>query len=115
MPSNNDSLAGGMPSRLGVPTSTSSTQGRCNTQRHGQQCDATPKQIKFKGDHPDLKGYIFDCCGAQAAKIYNKTIKQITTYVGREYKHGSDIKHVVKLRQLPTINTPASQSQSPQR
>ena len=97
MPSNNDSLVGGMPSRPHVPTSTNPTQGRRNTQRRGQQCNATPKQVKFKGDHPDLKGHIFDCRGAQAAEIYNKTIKQITTYVGREYKHGSNIKHVVEL------------------
>ena len=56
-----------MPSRLDVPTSTNPMQGCCNTQRHRQQRDATPKQVKFKGDHPDLKGYIFDCHRAQAS------------------------------------------------
>ena len=67
-----------------------------------------PRQVKFEGDHLDLKGYIFDCHRTQAAKNYNKIIKQITTYVGREYKHGSNIKHVVELRQLPTTDTPAN-------
>ena len=108
MPSNNDSLAGGTPSRPDVPTSTSSTQGQCTTQHCGQQCNATPKQVKFKGDYPDLKGHIFDHRGAQAAEIYNKTIKQIATYLGREYKHGGNIKHEVELGQLPIIGTPAN-------
>ena len=111
MPSNNDSPAGGTPSRPDTTpstTSTSSTQGRCNNQRRGQQRAIVPQQAKFGGDHPDLKGHIFDCRGAQAAKIYNKTIKQIATYVGREYKHGGDIKHVVELGKLPTITTPSN-------
>ena len=90
-------------------SSTSSTQRRCNNQCCGQQRAVAPQQVKFKGDHPDLlKGHIFDCRGAQAAEIYNKTIKQIATYVGREYKHGGDIKCTVKLGKLPTIGTPSN-------
>ena len=114
MPSNNDRLAGGMTLRPDIPTTSANpTQGCHNTQHLGQQHDATPKQVKFKGDHPDLKGHILDCHGAQAVEIYNKTIKQIATYVlfhilGREYKHGSNIKHAEELGQLPTIDTPAN-------
>ena len=42
------------------------------------------------------------------AEIYNKTIKQIATYVGREYKHGGDIKCAVELGKLPIITTPSN-------
>jgi len=111
MPNNDINSVGGTPVKPDMTTSSTSTsyvQGRRNTQRRGQQRVAVPQQTKFEGDHPDLKGYIFDCRGAQAAEIYNKTIKQIATYVGREYKHGGDIKRAVELGKLPTINVPGN-------
>ena len=70
-------------------------QGGCGGQAQG--CSGRPhppKQVsstKFIGNCADLKGQVFDCSNYKQADSYVNTVKQISKYVGAEYKHGSNI------------------------
>ena len=62
---------------------------------------------KFKGNCPELEGFIFDCSDYQQVDKYVMTIKQIVEYVGVEYKQGGDICSMIENEQLFIVPTPA--------
>ena len=45
----------------------------------------------FEGKCSQLKGYIYDCSDTQKIDAYATSTKEISEYVGREFKKGSDI------------------------
>jgi hypothetical protein len=60
----------------------------------------------FKGRVPILDGHIYDCCENQAA-LFISTTKEISGYVGREFRTaGDDVRKAVDALALPTINMP---------
>ncbi len=69
---------------------------------------------RFKGNCLSLEGQVFDCSDYKQADKYQSTIKQISEYVGLEFKHGGDIrssivneaKIAVPLPMTPTIVDP---------
>ena len=46
---------------------------------------------RFDGKCNDLKGHIYDCSDSHKVDLYSKTTKEISEYVGRDYKKGSDV------------------------
>ena len=67
-----------------------------------------PRQTKFEGRCDGLNGHIFDYKGSGMADQFIKTRKEISIYVGAEYKQGSDLKVGIDTLVAPTIAIPAN-------
>ena len=67
-----------------------------------------PRQTKFEGRCDALKGNIFDYKGSGMADQFIRTKKEISIYVGTEYKQGSDLKIGIDTLVVPTIPVPAN-------
>ena len=50
-----------------------------------------PAPSKFTGNCADLTGSIFDCSDNKQADVFLHTVKRISEYVGKTYKHGGDM------------------------
>ena len=62
---------------------------------------------KFDGKCAELKGYIYDCSDSQKIDSYAKTTKEISEYVGRDYKKGSDVQWSIEHLQHFLFTLPA--------
>jgi len=76
--------------------------GRFQTRQPVQQSSA-----KFKGNCLSLEGQVFDCLDYKQANKYQSTVKQISEYVGSEYKHGGDIRSSIVNETKTTIPQPS--------
>ena len=68
----------------------------------------------FEGGIDDLKGHYYDCSSGKQADRYVNTTRQITEYVGREYKYGGDIRATIEnmtLFNIPKPEDPSDQYQ----
>jgi len=69
---------------------------------------------RFKGNCLSLKGQVFDCLDYKQADKYQSTIKQISEYVGSEFKHRgnicssivNEVKITILLPMTPTVIDP---------
>ena len=88
------------------PGRTSTNQGkrrfRNKDKRYNQAI--TPR---FEGRQDELKGLIFDCSDAKQADNYSKTIKEVTQYVGTNYKYSRHIRYLVENLELLIIEIPS--------
>jgi hypothetical protein len=66
------------------------------------------KQPKFEGKWDDLKGHIYDCSDARQSDLFIKTTREITEYVGRTYKYGSDVRLAVEHLEMPVLDEPSN-------
>ena len=57
----------------------------------GKKQGAPNRSTKFEGRCDELKGYVYDYGESKNANQYVQTTKEISTYVGRTFKHDSDI------------------------
>ena len=65
------------------------------------------KQPLFEGRVEGLKGHIYDCSDHKQAELFTKTTKEISGYVGREFRTGGDdVRRAVDNLELPAINKP---------
>eukprot|EP00957_Ditylum_brightwellii_P127993 9761070-Ditylum_brightwellii.AAC.1 len=48
------------------------------------------KPTKFEGRCEGLKGHVFDCSGIKSVDKFQVTLKEIVTYITKEYHHGQD-------------------------
>ena len=67
-----------------------------------------PRQTKFEGRCDALTGHIFDYKGSGMADQFMKTRKEISIYVGTDYKQGSDLKIGIDTLVMPTIPMPTA-------
>jgi hypothetical protein len=66
-----------------------------------------PKVEAFVGRVEVLKGFIYGCSDNKQAEMYTKTTEEISRYVGREFRSGSDdVRRAVDALQLPIIAKP---------
>jgi hypothetical protein len=56
----------------------------------------------------DLKGHIYDCSDARQSDIFVKTTKEITEYVGRTFKKGSDTRLAIENLTMPVLALPVA-------
>ena len=61
---------------------------------------------EFKGATEELEGYYFDCTTRRATEDCNKTLRQIATYIGKEWKHGDLVKYMVEELKKPELEEP---------
>ena len=69
--------------------------GREGQKKTEKTTPSTPKQPKFEGKSEDLQGYMYNCTSYKQVDNFNFTTKEITEYVGRTYKYGSDTRLAV--------------------
>ena len=66
---------------------------------------------RFEGRCEELKGYIYDCTGAQQADMFIKTSQQIAEYAGKSFKdYPGDMLTVVKKLVKPVFTLPTDPS-----
>jgi hypothetical protein len=66
----------------------------------------TIKQQKFEGKNEDLRGHVYDCSNARQSDIFMKTTKEISEYVGSNFKYGSDTRLAIESLSLPILDEP---------
>jgi len=81
-------------------------QGRGGCGSQSRASTKSPGQAKFKGNCPELSGYIFDCSDYKQADNYQTTIRRIAEYIGSEYKHGGDIRSTVENEKMFVLIVP---------
>jgi hypothetical protein len=54
------------------------------------------QETKFDVRCDNIKGFVFDCADGKQADWYNTTIREITSYAGRTYDYGGDIRWSIK-------------------
>jgi hypothetical protein len=64
------------------------------------------KQPKFEGKNEDLKGHIYDCPDARQSDVFVKTNKEISEYVGSNFKYGSDVRLAIENLEMPVMVEP---------
>ena len=82
---------------------------RHNNRRSNKQTNgyALPAQSLFKGRVEALKGHIYDCSDHKQAEQFTKTTKEISIYVGREFRvGGDDVRRAVDGLALPVLTKP---------
>jgi hypothetical protein len=65
------------------------------------------KQPKFEGKNEDLKGYIYDCSDSRQSDVFVITTREISEYVGSNFKYGSDVRLVIENLAMPAMPEPA--------
>ena len=84
--SSNPARGRGRGGRRGRGSSRGNNQGG-RSNRRGNRIVVNKK--KFEGREDDLKGHIFDCTtSARQNDNYTTTMKEISSYVGTNYKEG---------------------------
>jgi hypothetical protein len=68
------------------------------------------KQPKFGGKNEDLKGHIYDCSNARQSDVFVKTTKEISEYVGSNFKYGSDVRLAIENLKMPVMVEPTDTS-----
>jgi hypothetical protein len=82
-------------------------RNRRRTNRNGTGSAALPKVEAFDGRVAGLKGFIYDCSDNRQAEMYTKTTKEISGYVGREFRlGGDDVRRTIDGLALPIIVKP---------
>jgi hypothetical protein len=66
----------------------------------------TVKQPKFEGKNEDLRGHICDCSDARQSDVFVKTTKEISEYVGSNFKYGSDVRLAIENLEMPVMVEP---------
>jgi hypothetical protein len=67
-----------------------------NTYANKIKAPARVAQPKFTGDCDDLAEVIFDCQDSQQSGKFAATLDKLANYVGSKFRHGGDIRRVVK-------------------
>ena len=84
--------------------------GRRHNNRRGNRqsnINALPVQTAFKGRVEALKGHVYDCSDHKQAELFTKTTKEISGYVGREFRvGGDDVRRAVDSLALPVFTKP---------
>jgi hypothetical protein len=99
---------GGKP-EAGLNREGSSGRNRNRGNRRGNRINAAnvPRaEPLFEGRIEALKGHIYDCSDLRQADMYTKTTREISGYVGRDFKGGDDIRRAVDSLAMPVINPP---------
>jgi hypothetical protein len=66
------------------------------------------KQPKFVGKNEDLvRGHVYDCSDARQSDIFMKTTKEVSEYVGSNFKYGSDVSLAIENLAMTTLVEPA--------
>jgi hypothetical protein len=77
-----------------------------NNNNQNNNKNFVPRQFKFEGECPELKGSVYDCIDSRQADMYSKTNKVLAGYVGRTYKYSGDIRLVVEKLVMPDLEIP---------
>ena len=83
-------------------------EGEQNKTKGNDGRPAMPRQTKFEGRCDALEGHIFDYKGSGMADQYVKTKKEVSIYVGTDYKQGSDLRIGIDTLVAPTVPVPAN-------
>ena len=66
-----------------------------------------PRVPRFTGRCEGLIGHVFDVIESKQkqAEQYNRTVREVATYVNKEYKHGDDIRYVITELAEPNLDS----------
>ena len=54
-----------------------------------------PRKPKFQGRCDKLKGFVFDFFDSSKTETFNKTLKDLTLYIGRMFAYGKNIQKTI--------------------
>jgi hypothetical protein len=83
-------------STTGETLLVNSTQGKENNKNISNIPQWDTSRKKFVGGNASLSGRIFDISSKDAVHQFSETVKVIVDYVGQEYTHGGDIRHMIE-------------------
>jgi len=83
-------------STTGETLLVNSTQGKENNKNISNIPQRDTSRKKFVGGSASLSGRIFDISSKDAVHQFSETVKAIVDYVGQEYTHGGDIRHMIE-------------------
>jgi hypothetical protein len=64
------------------------------------------KQPKFEEKNEDLKGHIYDCSDLRQWDVFVMTTREISEYVGSNFKYGSDVRLAIENLAMPEMVEP---------
>ena len=72
----------------------------------------SPRQAftKFKGNTPELDGFVFDCSDNKQADRYVTAMKRIAEHIGTNYHNGGDIRSNIEQGRSFNISKPIDHS-----
>mmetsp|Transcript_96765 Transcript_96765/g.270862 ORF Transcript_96765/g.270862 Transcript_96765/m.270862 type:complete len:184 (-) Transcript_96765:234-785(-) len=80
--------------------------GRGGGRRNNISRQNAIQQPKFHGKCEDLKGHVFECDSIKQADNFNKTVKEISQYVGRSFKDGGTMSRAINGLEMPALIPP---------
>ena len=79
------------------PRGRGNGEGNKSRTKRGKDFKPSPRQAftKFRGNTPELYGFIFDCSDNNQADRYVTAMKRIAEHIGTNYHNGGDIRSTI--------------------
>ena len=90
------------------PIGRGNGQGNKYRAKKDKDFKPSPRQAfaKFKGNTPELDGFVFDCSNNKQADHYVTAMKRIAEHIGTNYHNGGDICSTIEQgKRFDTTNT----------